>query len=49
MVRDTLEDVAQVGFGVERVELGGADQDVDRGGLLTAGVLRGDEPLELAA
>jgi len=32
------EDVAQIGFGVEVVELGGFDEGVDGGGALTAGI-----------
>ena len=43
MVGDAGEHVAQVGFGVEAVELGGLDERVDRGGTLAAGVGAGEE------
>ena len=43
VVGDAAEHVAQVGFGIEPVELGRADQAVDRGGALAAGVGAGKE------
>ena len=38
VIGDAREHVAQVGFGIEAVELGRADQAVDRGGALAAGI-----------
>ena len=38
MIGDAGQHVAQVSLGVEAVEFGGADQAVDRGGALAAGV-----------
>src|ERR1039458_9955930 len=37
------EHVAQIGFGIESVELGRADEAVDGGGALAAGVGSGEE------
>lgn len=36
MIRDVAEDVAKVTFGVEAVELGRADERVERGGAFSA-------------
>ena len=43
MVGDAAEDVAQIGLGVEAVELGGFDQGVDGGGAFAAGVGAGEQ------
>jgi hypothetical protein len=40
MVGDAGQHVAEIGFGVKTVEFGGADQAVDRGGTLSAGIRR---------
>jgi hypothetical protein len=37
------EHVAQIGFRVEAVQLGGADQAVDRGGALATGIGAGEQ------
>lgn len=36
MLGDALEDMAQIGFGIEAVECSRADQAVDRGGTFAA-------------
>jgi hypothetical protein len=41
MVGDAPEDVAQIGLGVEAVELGALDQGIDRRGALAAGIRAG--------
>jgi len=38
VIGDTREHVLQVALGIEVVQLGGGDQDVDRSGQLTTGV-----------
>ena len=48
MIGDAGEDIAEVGFGIEAVELGGFDERVDRGGALAAGIGAGEQ-LILAA
>jgi hypothetical protein len=45
MVGDAGEHRAQVGFGIEAVELGGADQGVERGGPFPAGIGTGEEKI----
>ena len=45
MVCDAADDVAQVGLWVEAVQLGGADQAVDRSRVLAAGVGSGKQPV----
>src|SRR5260370_40084756 len=42
---EASEDVAQVGFGIEAVELGGLDQGVHGGGALAAVVGAGEQPV----
>jgi hypothetical protein len=48
MVGDAGQHSAEIGFRVEAVEFGGADQAVDRGGALAAGI-RACEQVVLAA
>ena len=38
ILSDALENVAQVRFGIDRIELCRADQTVERGGVLAASV-----------
>jgi hypothetical protein len=47
-VGDAGEDVAQPGFRVEAVELGGADERVHRRGAVAAGVGAGEGPVPAA-
>lgn len=42
-IADALDDLAQVGFRIPTVELGGADQAVDGGGAFTAGIGAGEQ------
>jgi len=43
VIRDALEHVVQVGEGLDVVELGGADEGVERRGALSAGIGSGEE------
>ena len=43
VVGNAREDIAQITLGVETVQLGRADQAVESGGTLTAGVRAGEE------
>jgi hypothetical protein len=43
MVGNALQDVAQIGLGIDAVELGCSDQAVDRRGALAAGVGSAEE------
>ena len=43
MLGDTLENIAQVGFRIELIELGRTDERVDNGRALTAAVSTGEE------
>ena len=43
MLGDALEHVAQIGFGIEAIELRGAEQRVDRRGAFAAGIGTGEE------
>ena len=45
VVGDAGDDVAEIGFGLEAVELGGFDDGIDRGGAGSAGVGTGEEPV----
>lgn len=38
MIGDAAEHLAQIGFGIEPVELGGLDEGVGRGGARAAGI-----------
>src|SRR5512144_1125314 len=42
---DAGEHVAEVGFGIEAVELGGLDQGIEGSGTLSAGIRTGEEPI----
>ena len=43
MVGDAGQHVAEIRFGIETVEFGGADQAVDRGGAFAAGIGAGEQ------
>ena len=43
MVGDAGQHIAEIGFGIETVQFGGADQAVDRGGALAAGIGAGEQ------
>src|SRR5271155_2033793 len=43
MIGDAGQHISEIRFGIETVELGGADQAVDRGGTLTAGIGAGEQ------
>ena len=43
VVGDAGQDIAEPGFGIETVELGGFDQGVDGGGTFAAAVRSGEE------
>ena len=45
MRADAAQDVAEPGFGLEAVELGGADQRVHDGGALAARVAAREQPV----
>ena len=45
MVGDAVDGVAQPGFGIDLVELGGFDEAVDRGGAVAALVGAGEQPV----
>ena len=45
MFGDPLDDETQIGFGVEAVELGRADQAVNRGCTITAGIGTGKQEI----
>ena len=43
MIGDAVQEIAEIGFGIEAVELGGFDEGIDRGGALAAGIRSGEE------
>jgi hypothetical protein len=43
MIGDAGQHVSEIGFGIETVEFGAADQGVDRGGALAAGIGTGEQ------
>lgn len=43
VVGDAGEDVAQIGFGIHVVELGGLDERIDGGGAFATGIRSGEE------
>jgi hypothetical protein len=45
MVRDSLEHVAQVALRIEAIELGGAEETVDRGGPLATVIGSSEQPV----
>ena len=45
MIGDTLEHVAQIGLGIEAVQLCGFDQTVDCRCALAAGIRSGEQPI----